>query len=181
MKHAYTAAQIQAASLSQLRPISEAGPVPEGCVRVYGYHHDPESRWALTTWQDSQDTHFADIRPTHSTRMTNDEIITNDRLFDLVRYARAILHAADLITDSEYVWLCSRNQGEPSQLRAANYELIERLAEARKSHLAVDDAVRRMEAVPWTELRDLCVSDEEQDDFETIRWRLIQAAKGEQI
>jgi hypothetical protein len=42
------------------------------------------------------------------------------------------------------------------------------------------EAVKRMEAVPWTELRTLCVSNEEQNDFETVRTRLISAAKGEQ-
>jgi hypothetical protein len=42
------------------------------------------------------------------------------------------------------------------------------------------EAVKRMESVPWTELRTLCVSNEEQNDFETVRTRLIQAAKGVQ-
>lgn len=48
--------------LSQLRPIAEAGPVPEGCVRVYGYYHALEERWLLTMWRDSRHSHFADIQ-----------------------------------------------------------------------------------------------------------------------
>ena len=47
-------------SLSQLRPIAEARPVPEGCVRVY--HKKYQSALYFNTIQDSQDTHFADIR-----------------------------------------------------------------------------------------------------------------------
>ena len=48
-------------SLSQLRPLSEAGEVPEGCVRVTAFYVDKE--WIV----DSKgvhpgDTHFADIR-----------------------------------------------------------------------------------------------------------------------
>lgn len=47
-------------SLSQLRPLSEAGDVPEGCVRVYGYLI--ESGWQISMLHYSGDTHFADIR-----------------------------------------------------------------------------------------------------------------------
>ena len=47
-------------SLSQLRPISEAGPVPEGCVRVTGYCEN--GSWFLgVDCLMTQDTHFADI------------------------------------------------------------------------------------------------------------------------
>lgn len=48
--------------LSILRPIAEAGEVPDGCVRVHGYYHNAESRWTLTTWRHSRDTFCADIR-----------------------------------------------------------------------------------------------------------------------
>ena len=48
-------------SLSQLRPITEAGAVPEGCVRYYIYKKDGE--WTTATKHRAmQDTHFADIR-----------------------------------------------------------------------------------------------------------------------
>jgi hypothetical protein len=46
-------------SLSQLRPLSEAGPVPEGCVRVRAWKH--ESQFRVSTLEDPGDTHFADI------------------------------------------------------------------------------------------------------------------------
>jgi len=61
-------------------------------------------------------------------------IKTNTRLFDLVRYMRAELHEANLITDAEYTWLCSEapeNQGDtgsPSRQRLEDYdELHEKL------------------------------------------------------
>ncbi len=48
-------------SLSQLRPLSKAGPVPEGCVRVTGYCEN--GSWFLgVDCLMTQDTHFADIR-----------------------------------------------------------------------------------------------------------------------
>ena len=48
-------------ALSQLRPLSEAGPVPEGCVRVTGYCEN--GSWLLdANCLATQDTHFADIR-----------------------------------------------------------------------------------------------------------------------
>jgi hypothetical protein len=47
MKTNHTNEQLQSAALSQLRPIAEAGAVPEGCVRVRAWDGD---------------THFADIR-----------------------------------------------------------------------------------------------------------------------
>lgn len=47
--------------LSNLRPISEAGEVPAGCVRVRGYK-EQQGEWHLATWVNSEDTHFADIR-----------------------------------------------------------------------------------------------------------------------
>jgi uncharacterized protein YodC (DUF2158 family) len=46
--------------LPQLRPIAEAGPVPEGCVRVYFAWI--EECWQVVARQHSQASHFADIR-----------------------------------------------------------------------------------------------------------------------
>lgn len=45
-----------------LRPLSVAGPVPDGCVRVFGNWYKTETRWALTVRRWGMDTHFADIR-----------------------------------------------------------------------------------------------------------------------
>lgn len=63
---------------------------------------------------------------------------THKRLFDLVRYQRAELHAADLITDDEYAWLCSHEfpddppTGSPSPRRLEDYDdLRARLAQAQ--------------------------------------------------
>ena len=57
------------------------------------------------------------------------KINTNVRLFDLVRFMRAELHEADLITDEEYVWLCaeapmahSKQGGSPSPRRLEDYD-----------------------------------------------------------
>ena len=48
-------------SLSQLRPIAEAGEVPEGCVRHYTYKQDGE--WTTATKHRAmQDTHYIDTR-----------------------------------------------------------------------------------------------------------------------
>lgn len=46
--------------LSILRPISEAGEVPAGCVRVSGWLE--EDGWYVSPGNCEQDTHFADIR-----------------------------------------------------------------------------------------------------------------------
>lgn len=46
--------------LSQLRPIAEAGTVPEGCVRVFFYQS--EGRWMTDYCESCDVTHFADIR-----------------------------------------------------------------------------------------------------------------------
>ena len=45
---------------SQLRPIAEAGPVPDGCVRVY-FYEDAEG-WFGDCRRGEGDTHFADLR-----------------------------------------------------------------------------------------------------------------------
>lgn len=48
-------------SLSQLRPLAEAGEVPEGCVRYYTYKKDGE--WTTATKHRAmQDTHYIDTR-----------------------------------------------------------------------------------------------------------------------
>jgi uncharacterized protein YodC (DUF2158 family) len=49
-------------SLSQLRPISEAGPVPDGCVRVTGFKSDIGRGWCLGEFPSDKDTHCADLR-----------------------------------------------------------------------------------------------------------------------
>jgi len=54
-------ASMHSVKLSTLRPIAEAGEVPAGAVRVWGYYYAIEERWTLTTWRDARDTHFADI------------------------------------------------------------------------------------------------------------------------
>ena len=60
MKHNYTDEQLQAAALSQLRPIAEAGAVPEGCLRLYTYKKD--GKWtSASQWPCSQDTHFVEV------------------------------------------------------------------------------------------------------------------------
>jgi len=60
MKHEYADTQLQASSLSQLRPLSEAGAVPEGCVRVRAW--EDINRWIYGREEWDGDTHFADIR-----------------------------------------------------------------------------------------------------------------------
>ena len=47
-------------SISQLRPLAEAGPVPEGCVRVRAW--EDINRWIYGGEEWDGDTHFADIR-----------------------------------------------------------------------------------------------------------------------
>lgn len=54
--------------LSTLRPISEAGDVPAGCVRVYGLWR--RNKWVITMTC-SQDTHCADIRLPESPKEAN--------------------------------------------------------------------------------------------------------------
>jgi hypothetical protein len=47
--------------LSQLRPLAEAGEVPEGCVRYYTYKKDGD--WtSATKHRAMQDTHFVDVQ-----------------------------------------------------------------------------------------------------------------------
>lgn len=52
---------VAAKALPQLRQLSQAGPVPEGCVRVTGYLSDT-GKWAVASFVSSKDTHSADIR-----------------------------------------------------------------------------------------------------------------------
>ena len=58
-------------------------------------------------------------------------INTSERLFDLVRYARRHLHDSNLISDSEYAWLCagspmavSEAGGSPSPRRLEEYDQL---------------------------------------------------------
>jgi hypothetical protein len=65
-------------------------------------------------------------------------IYTHKRMFDMVRYMRAELHEANLITDAEYGWLVgeaplAKGQGSPSPRRLEDYdELNERLQRYEK-------------------------------------------------
>lgn len=67
-------------------------------------------------------------------------INTHVRLFDLVRFMRAELHQADLITSEEYAWLCmeaplSKGGGSPSPRRLEDYDDIR----ARLTALAAEN------------------------------------------
>lgn len=72
-------------------------------------------------------------------RLTKKQPInTHVRLFDLVRFMRTELHAADLITNDEYAWLCQHTfpgdpkAGSPSPRRLEDYDdLRAQLAAAR--------------------------------------------------
>lgn len=55
-------ALLEQPSLSRLRPIAEAGPVPEGCVRTFAWLA-MSNAWCYTASQESWITHFADIIP----------------------------------------------------------------------------------------------------------------------
>jgi hypothetical protein len=46
----------------RLRPIAEAGPVPDGAVRIYG-QYSPKFGWTTSRLKCSSDTHFIDIYP----------------------------------------------------------------------------------------------------------------------
>ena len=53
----------RASQLGVLRPLAEAGPVPDGCIRVSGYRTQfNDCGWMLGEDASSNDTHFADIR-----------------------------------------------------------------------------------------------------------------------
>lgn len=54
-------AAIKSSQIGILRPLAEAGPVPDGCVRMLG-NNKTDGKWTLATWEDEYDTHFADIR-----------------------------------------------------------------------------------------------------------------------
>lgn len=53
-------AMLEQPNFSQLRPLSEAGPVPEGCVRIRAWTH--EGTFRVSTLEDLGDTHFVDVR-----------------------------------------------------------------------------------------------------------------------
>lgn len=70
-------------------------------------------------------------------------INTHVRLFDLVRYMRSELHAANLITDDEYVWLCgeaplsnSNQGGSPSPRRLEDYDDLQDTLRIHKARVA---------------------------------------------
>lgn len=52
----------ESCELSTLRPISEAGDVPAGCVRVFAMYHKITGKWLFSVTH-SGDTHCADIFP----------------------------------------------------------------------------------------------------------------------
>lgn len=69
-------------------------------------------------------------------------INTNVRLFDLVRYMRAELHAESLITDDEYEWLCGLapmathpEGGSPSPRRLEDYAALRTALTAANAEL----------------------------------------------
>ena len=77
--------------------------------------------------------------PQSDTPRTDAAINTNVRLFDLVRFMRSELHKQGLITEEEYVWLCSSKMatspqgGSPSPRRLEDYDQLQsKLAEANK-------------------------------------------------
>jgi len=59
-------------------------------------------------------------------------INSNVRMFDLVRFMRSELHQENLITDSEYSWLCAESElatqeggGSPSRERLEDYDELQ--------------------------------------------------------
>lgn len=87
--------------------------------------------------QDAIDTATQELRQ----RLANLEkpaINTNVRLFDLVRFMRAELHEAQLITDDEYTWLSADSPmasngpggGSPSPRRLEDYDELRQRLEA---------------------------------------------------
>jgi hypothetical protein len=78
-------------------------------------------------------------------------------------------HAADLSELNE------RLTQQQADMLARIVKLREEMAGLRSSIVA------DMEAVPWQELQRVCIdSDDDENDFLTIRARLIQAVKGDQ-
>lgn len=51
----------EARAALRLRPIAEAGPVPEGAVRLWVFYTG--GNWVFKPWKDNADTHFIDIYP----------------------------------------------------------------------------------------------------------------------
>lgn len=82
----------------------------------------------------------------------SNNINTNTRLFDLVRYMRSELHEAGLITDEEYAWLSggsgmAQGQGSPSPRRLEDYDEVI----ARVKALEADKGWRPIETAPKDE------------------------------
>lgn len=55
-------AALKSSTIGILRPLSEAGPVPDGCVRVTGFYEDGYGWFVSPDVSETRDTHFADIR-----------------------------------------------------------------------------------------------------------------------
>lgn len=91
---------------------------------------------------------------TAATAVPVSPINTNVRLFDLVRYMRSELHAADLITDEEFTWLCadapmanSDAGGSPSPRRLEDYdELRDKIAFLKLRALGAIEAASKYAA-----------------------------------
>lgn len=55
-------AALKSYQLGIIRPLADAGPVPDGCVRVTAFNRPEDDYWAIGDLDSEQDTHFADIR-----------------------------------------------------------------------------------------------------------------------
>lgn len=81
------------------------------------------------------------------------KINTHVRLFDLVRYQRAELHEAGLITDAEYAWLCaeapmskSPKGGSPSRQRLEDYDELRAKLTTTETHAkSLEGRVKELE------------------------------------
>ncbi len=119
--------------------------------------------------------------------MSNPNINTSERLFDLVRYMRSALHEGGLITDQEYAWLCSDapmatspSGGSPSARRLEEYgEMKKRIASLEKDGDELEKLLR------------FAIGDDEDEDWAnhimafnkrrcrdaTDAWRSVRKAK----
>jgi hypothetical protein len=87
--------------------------------------------------------------------MDKPKINTHLRLFDLVRFMRAELHQADLITDEEYAWLCmeapmNQGAGSPSPRRLEDYDELRAKLNAQEADTARIDWLK---AEPYERLQ----------------------------
>ena len=95
--------------------------------------------WTETNWANACVTADFARRMERERDEAASAINTNVRLFDLVRYSRAILHEDELITDEEYAWLCggaemanSPKGGSPSPRRLEDYDDLSKQLEAMR-------------------------------------------------